>query len=64
MSIFFEKHAPKTFDELVFPSAEMAERFGHYKDGNKFEHILMYPLRMQRPIPRCFRIYRRIELVR
>ena len=42
MSIFFEKHAPKTFDELVFPSAEMAERFGHYKDGNKFEHILMY----------------------
>ena len=42
MSIFFEKHAPKTFDDLVFPSPEIAERFSHYTDGYKFEHILMY----------------------
>jgi replication factor C subunit 3/5 len=42
MSIFFQKHAPKTFDDLVFPSENMAERFSHYTDGYKFEHILMY----------------------
>ena len=42
MCIFFQKYAPKTFDELVFPSAKMAERFGHYVDGNSFGHILMF----------------------
>ncbi|CAA7614233.1 AAA family ATPase [Magnetospirillum sp. SS-4] len=42
MSIFFKKHAPKTFDELVFPSTAIAEKFGDYVDGRSFAHILMY----------------------
>jgi replication factor C subunit 3/5 len=42
MKKFSLKHAPKTFSELVFPSPEMAERFGHYVDGNSFGHILMH----------------------
>ncbi|CAA7620431.1 conserved hypothetical protein [Candidatus Terasakiella magnetica] len=42
MGIFFDKHAPKTFDDLVFPDTEMAARFEAYVKGQSFGHILMH----------------------